>query len=155
MPIRLLVVVLLGFSCGRTDLFDEDGVSLSGAPAPGGSSNSRVCTAPRTPCSRGPRPDKKTLEWHRGSCETGLFCLPTDAQACDLSKADCAGFCVFLDFDPNPDGSAKTQVYGTCPACGPCALTCYGVAGWECPKNCATTEQSPGLVDSGGRCFVN
>lgn len=155
MPTRLVLVLLLGFSCGRTGLFDEDGVSLGGAPTPNGANNARVCTAPRTPCTRAPRPDTKTLEWHRGTCEAGLFCLPEDAQACDFSKSDCAGHCVFLDFDPYPSGLPKTQVYGSCPACGPCALTCYGVSGWECPNNCASLEQPIGFVDSSARCFVN
>ncbi len=155
MRVRLLGLVLLGFSCGRTDLFDEDGVSLSGVPTPNDPGNARTCTAPRTPCTRAPRPNKKTLEWHQGSCEAGLFCLPIEPQACNASQGDCAGHCVFLDFDPYPSGLPKTQVDGRCPACGPCVLTCYGVAGSECPKNCASIEESFGFIDGAARCFVN
>ena len=154
MRARLMVVLVLGFSCGRTDLFDEDsgGWASERTPSPG---DGTTCATPRTPCTRAPRPATRTLEWLRGTCEDGLVCLPQDAQQCDLS-GQCGGHCVFLDFDPAPNGSPRTQVYGSCPACGQCVLTCYGVAGWECPKNCAATEFSPiGFVDSASRCFVN
>ena len=149
-----MVVVLLGFSCGRTGPFDEDGVGWSGESNPS-QSESKTCATPRTPCTRGPKPATRTLEWMRGTCDAGLFCLPQDAQQCGLS-GQCGGHCVFLDFDPFPNGSPRTNVYGSCPACGQCVLTCYGVSGSECPKNCAATELSPiGFVDSASRCFVN
>jgi hypothetical protein len=155
MRARLIVVLLVGVSCGRTGLFDEDGVGVSSESTPG-PGDTGTCAAPRTACTRGPRPATRTREWLRGTCEADLFCLPRDARQCDLSDGQCDGHCVFLDFGPSPGGLPTTRVYGSCPACGQCTLTCGGVAGWECPTNCAAAALSPiGLVDSASQCFVN
>ncbi len=147
-----LLAVTVSLACGRTEL-PEDAAngSVGGTTGTRGAAGS-ACSTERVACTREAKPTQQSgVEWLKGTCPAGLACIPED----ETCKGPCAGRCVALALHHLNDGTTRVNVYGHCPACGPCSFVCWGSGGFECPLNCSRmTGGLPFVFDSSSSCEV-